>query len=73
LSEFTAFLNKHSRGRLGEDRAKQIQALAQGTFSINVALDDFTLELRLLVEQIEFIKVQISVIEEAIDQVMEKM
>jgi len=73
LSELTAFLNKHSRGRLGVDRAKQIQALAKGTFGINIALDAFTLELRLLVEQIEFIEEQISVIEEAIDQVMEEM
>jgi len=58
---------------LGVDRAKQIQALAKGTFGINIALDAFTLELRLLVEQIEFIEEQISVIEEAIDQVMEEM
>jgi len=48
---------------LGVDRAKQIQALAKGTFGINIALDAFTLELRLLVEQIEFIEEQISVIE----------
>jgi transposase len=58
---------------LGTDRAKQIQALAKGTFGIDIALDAFTLELRLLVEQIEFIEEQISVIEEAIDQVMEEM
>jgi len=58
LSELTDFLNKHSRGRLGVDRAKQIQALAKGTFGINIALDAFTLELRLLVEQIEFIEEQ---------------
>jgi len=72
LSELTDFLNKHSRGRLGVDRAKQIQALAKGTFGINIALDAFTLELRLLVEQIEFIEEQISVIEEAIDKLWRK-
>ncbi|MGI6330512.1 MAG: IS110 family transposase [Zhaonellaceae bacterium] len=64
LTELTDFLNKHSRGRLGTDRAKQIQALAKGTFGIDIALDAFTLELRLLVEQIEFIEEQISVMEE---------
>jgi len=70
LSELTAFLKEHSRGRLGADRAEQIQALAKGTFGINLALvDAFTLELRLLVEQIDFIEDQIRVIEEAIDQV----
>jgi len=34
LSELTDFLNKHSRGRLGVDRAKQIQALAKGTLAL---------------------------------------
>ena len=73
LSELSAFLREHSRGRLGMDRAEQIQALAKGTFGINLALDAFTLQLRLLVEQIEFIQEQINVIEAAIDQVMEEM
>jgi len=73
LSELTVFLNKHSRGRLGPERARQIQTLAKGSFGINLALDAFTLELRLLVEQIEFIEEQISVIEDAIDKVMEEL
>lgn len=73
LSELTVFLNKHSRGSLGADRAKQIQTLAKGTFDVDIVLDAFTLELRLLVEQIEFIEEQISVIEETIDQVMEQL
>jgi transposase len=59
LSELTAFLNQHSRGRLHRDRAEQIQALAKGTFGIRLALDAFTLELKLLVEQIEFIEEQV--------------
>ncbi len=73
ISELTNFLKQHSRGRLGVERAEQIQALAKGTFGINLALDAFTLEMRLMVEQIEFIEDQIAVIEEAINQVMEEM
>lgn len=73
ISELTDFLKQHSHGRLGAERAEQIQALAKGTFGINLALDAFTLELRLMVEQIEFIEDQIAVIEEAINQVMEEM
>jgi len=73
LSELSQFLNEHSRGRLGYERAKQIQTLAKGTFGIRLAMDAFTLQLRLLVEQIEFIEDQISIIEEAIDQVMEEL
>ena len=73
LSELSQFLNKHSRGRLGQDRAEQIQTLAKGTFGIRLAMDAFTLQLRLLVEQIEFIEEQITIVEEAINQVMEEL
>ena len=73
LSELAQFLSEHSRGRLGQERAEQIQALAKGTFGIRLALDAFTLELRLLIEQIEFIQEQIAIIEEAIEQVMEEL
>lgn len=73
LTELAGFLNQHSRGRLGRERAEQIQALAKGTFGIRLALDAFTLQLKLLVEQIEFIEEQINIIEEAIDQVMEEL
>jgi transposase len=72
LAELTAFLAKHSRGRLGPDRAQQIRSLAEGTFGINLALDAFTLELRLLLEQVEFIEEQIKIIEGAIDEIMEE-
>jgi transposase len=73
ISELTDFLKEYSRGRIGTERAEQIQELARGTFGIRLALDAFTLQLRLLVEQIEFIEEQVSVIEEAIDQVMEEL
>ena len=73
ISELADFLKEHSRGRIGTARAEQIQELARGTFGIRLALDAFTLQLRLLVEQIEFIEDQVSVIEEAIDQVMEEL
>jgi transposase len=72
LSELTAFLKQYSRGRLHKDRAEQIQALAKGTFGIRLALDAFTPELKLLVEQIEFIEEQVSILEEAIEQILEE-
>lgn len=73
LSELSAFLKQHSRGRFGEERAKKIQSLAKSTFGITLALDAFSLQLRLLIEQIEFIEEQIKVLEEAINQVMEEL
>ncbi|MBM4236845.1 MAG: IS110 family transposase [Firmicutes bacterium] len=72
LSELTAFLKQHSKGRLDRQRAEQIQDLARGTFGIRLALDAFTLELKLLVEQIEFIEEQVNILEEALFQVLEE-
>lgn len=73
LTELASFLKEHSRGRLGTERAEKIRALASGTFGINIAMDTFTLEIRLLLKQIEFISEQITVIEEAINQVMDDL
>ena len=73
LTELSSFLSEQSRGRLGMERAEKIRTLANNTFGINLAMDSFTLELRLLLEQIDFISEQIKVIEEAIVQVMEEL
>lgn len=73
LTELSSFLSKHSRGRLGLERAEKIRTLASGTFGINLAMDAFTLELRLLLDQIDFISDQINDLEEAISQVMTEL
>lgn len=70
LTELTEFLCKHSRGRLGMSRAEQIQRYAKGTFGIGLAVDAFALELKLLMQQIEFIEEQIQTLEAAIEVVL---
>lgn len=67
------WLNWVRNTHLGMERAERIQKLAKGTFGISIAMDAFTLELRLLLQQIEFIEEQITEIEEAIDRIMEQM
>ena len=61
LSELSAFLKEHSRGRFGEERAKKIQSLAKGTFGITMALDAFTLQLRLWLSKSNLLKNKIRV------------
>ena len=73
LSELAEFLAEHSRGRLGAERARQVQSYAQSTFGISIAVDAFALELKLLLDQIEFIENQISAIEQAIDEAMAEL
>lgn len=73
LSELTSFLKQRSRGLLTRDRVEQIQVFTKGTFGIRLAMDAFTLELKLLMEQIEFIEKQVAVLEEAISKVLEEL
>lgn len=73
LSELAQLLQTHSRGRLGMDRAEQIQRYARGTFGISIAVDAFALELKLLMAQIEFIEQQILAIEEAIHLALDEL
>lgn len=73
LSELAEFLATHSRGRIGADRAAEIQRYAKGTFGISLAVDAFALELKLLLAQIEFIEEQISALEEAIHSALKEL
>lgn len=73
LTELSSFLNKFSRGRIGLERAEKIRHLASGTFGVSLAMDAFAFELRMLLEQIEFISAQIKDIEDAIDKVMDEL
>lgn len=58
LSELTAFLNEHSRGRLDQNRAEQIKSLAKGTFGVNLALDAFTLGYVCLLNKLILLKIK---------------
>jgi transposase len=73
LEELSRFLAEHSRGRLGADRAKRVQQYAKATFGISIAVDTFAFQLRLLMDQIEFIESQIEQIEEAIEVVFAEL
>ena len=49
------------------DRAEQIQSYARATFGIGLAVDAFALQLRLLMEQIDFIEEQIKLLKRQLD------
>lgn len=70
LSELAALLSKASRGRLGEEKALEVQNLARNSFGITLGLDSFALELKLLLVQIEFLEGQVETVEAAIDQAL---
>lgn len=66
-------LRKASRGRFGTDKAREIKQLASKSVGIKLSSDTFTFQIRLLIEQIEFIEKQLAEIEEKIAVQLQKV
>ncbi len=71
--ELAAFIAKHSRNRLGWDKAEQLQAAAQSSFGIDFALDAYRFQLRILLQQIRFSEEQLALLEKEIAYRLEKV
>ena len=61
-----ALLAKASHGRFKEEKAKQLQAVAAGSFGISFAKDAFSFQIRQKIEQINFLEKQLAELEEEI-------
>jgi transposase len=72
LSELAQAINKYSKGRFGLEKAHELQSKASNSFGITIALDAFTLEVKLLLAQIEFIEVQIKTLDESIKELLQE-
>jgi transposase len=57
--ELAAFIAQHSRNRLGLDKAVELKSAAESSFGIDMALDAYRLQLRLLLQQIRFTEEQL--------------
>lgn len=65
-------LNKASKGRLGEEKAKQLKDSASGSFGVGFARDVFAFQIRQLIEQIVFLEKQIVKLEEEISLLLHR-
>lgn len=72
LSELAALLKESSQGRLSLDKARELKERAANSFGIRYGLDALVLELRLLLEQLEFIMGQVKQLDEAITGLMQE-
>lgn len=63
------FLSKQSRGRLGEEKAEEIREACRHSVGIRTANMALTFELRLMVNQIQFIEDQIDELEQQIESI----
>lgn len=64
--KLTLLLNKSSRGRFGENKAKQIKNIAKNSFGVSFAKDAFAFEIKQLMTQLLFIEKQIEELEQQI-------
>ena len=73
LQELTDLLNDKSRGRFGEEKAKQIQDKARQSIGISFLVDAARIELRCLLEQLELAEEQIAKVDELEKALMEQI
>lgn len=58
LSELTALLKSASRGRFGEDKARQIKTTAANSIGLSRFADAFSVQLRCLLQQLDLLEAQ---------------
>lgn len=70
LEKLTTLVNRVSRGRFNKTHALKIKESAENSFGIKFALDSFTLQLRLLMAQLEFLENQLKTVDAEIARSM---
>ncbi len=73
ISELSALLKSESHGHFGEGKANELKSAAKDSFGITIALDAFRFQMKLLLDQIEFIEAQIHQIDSKVRELMEEM
>jgi transposase len=68
-----AFLSKASKGRFREEKARELKAVAKGSFGVAFAKDAFSFQIRQLADQLVFLEGQIADLEHEVDILMESM
>lgn len=59
IDQLTELMEKASRKRIGENKAKQLLQIASQSFGVRFCKDAFSFQLKMLLEQIKFIEEQI--------------
>lgn len=70
--DLTAFLAKHSRNQFGQAKAELVLQTARNTFGSDIALDAYSFQLRLLLQQIQFAEEQLQCLETEIGRRLEQ-
>jgi len=70
--KLTNLLSKASRGRFGEEKAKEIRTIASGSFGVGFAKNAFAFQIRQLIEQLMFLETQIEELDEQIAHLLKQ-
>src|SRR3989344_1182808 len=75
LSErkLTNLVSKLSRGHFGKEKAAEIKQKAKDSFGVTVALDSFTIQLKLLLKQLELLNAHVSQLDAEISKRMDTL
>lgn len=68
--KLAGLLSKASKGRLGEEKARELKDAAAGSFGVSFAKDAFSFQIRQLIEQILFLEKQIEELEAQISKLL---
>jgi transposase len=66
-------LTQFSKGRFGKEKALEIKAVAGRSLGIRIAVDSFAFQIRQMIEQLEFVEAQVTMIDEEIAAYMVKL
>lgn len=72
LRKVTTLLEKNSRGQLGRKKAVELKRKAKETFGLRFGINAFSLEVKLLIAQIEHLQSQLKQVDEEIKELVVK-
>lgn len=68
--KLAGLLSKASKGRLGEEKARELKDAATGSFGVSFAKDAFAFQIRQLIEQLLFLEKQVEELEAQISKLL---
>lgn len=71
VRKLTNIISKLSKGRFKEEKAQEVLTKAKTSFGITLALDSLTLQLRILLETLEFTESQLKVVDDQINPLVD--
>lgn len=71
--KLTSFLENVSKKKYASQKIEEISKKASNSFGVNFCIDSFSLQIKMLIEQISFIQNQVSDVENEIEILLEKL